>query len=300
MKITNRVWGLVALLVLLSPLAAFAQKSARAQGPFHDVQIVVKDLATGQEIGSVQPGGSVTLTEGQKVRLILTAYHPGQGKGPYYPETVFTETEPGRGWVRVTRTSQENSSATVEIVRPGNNNRNMTEALNYRITENVGIPNDLRQGSILIRVEPLSASSGTGTYYPGNGTATGNYTAQDLTNMLYRGILLRDMDSSGQPYVDRIARGGYPELVKVAEEMARSEESRVRVYENGVSREQRLLTLYQTLLGLSQSQIDQNQWRTDLSRLAAGRIDQIVSDMVRSQRFQDAHDLSWDRTAIRY
>lgn len=297
MRTTNRVWGLVALLVLLSPLAAFAQKSARAQGPFHDVQIVVKDLSTGQEIGSVRPGGSITLTEGQKVRLILTAYHPGQGKGAYYPETVFTETEPGRGWVRVTRTSQENSSATVEIVRPGNNNRNMTETLNYRITENVGIPNDLRQGSILIRVEPLSASPGSGTYYPGT---SGNSTAQDLTNMLYRAILLRDMDPSGQPYVDRIARGGYPELVKVADEMARSEESRVRVYEKGVSREQRLLTLYQGLLGVNQSQIDQNQWRTDLSRLAAGRIAEIVSDMVRSQRFQDAHDLNWDRTAIRY
>lgn len=293
MRTTNRVWGLVALLVLLSPLAAFAQKSARAQGPFHDVQIVVKDLATGQEIGAVRPGGSVTLTEGQKVRLIMTADHPGQGKGAYYPETVFTETEPGRGWVRVTRTSQENSSATVEIVRPGNNNRNTTETLNYRITENIGIPNDLRQGSILIRVDPLAV----GSVPP---PVTGNHTAQDLANMLYRSILLRDMDPSGQPYVDRIARGGYPELVKVADEMARSEESRVRVYENGVSREQRLLTLYQGLLGLNQSQIDQSQWRTDLSRLAAGRIAEIVSDMVRSERFQDAHDLSWDRTAIRY
>ena len=295
MRTTNRVWGLVALLVLLSPLAAFAQKSARAQGPFHDVQIVVKDLSTGQEIGSVRPGGSVTLTEGQKVRLILTAYHPGQGKGAYYPETVFTETEPGRGWVRVTRTSQENSSATVEIVRPGNNNRNMTETLNYRITETAGIPNDLRQGSILIRVEPLSAMGSVPPVTSGSSA-----TAQDLTNLLYRAILLRDMDPSGQPYVDRIARGGYPELVKVADEMARSEESRVRVYENGVSREQRLLTLYQGLLGLNQSQIDQSQWRTDLSRLAAGRIAEIVSDMVRSQRFQDAHDLNWDRTAIRY
>jgi hypothetical protein len=294
MKTTNRVWGLVALLVLLSPLAAFAQKSARAQGPFHDVQIVVKDLATGQEIGVVRPGGSITLTEGQKVRLILTAVHPGQGKGPYYPETVFTETEPGRGWVRVTRTSQENSSATVEIVRPGNNNRNTTETLNYRITETAGIPNDLRQGSILIRVEPLSA---LGSVPPV--TSGSSATAQDLTNLLYRAILLRDMDPSGQPYVDRIARYGYPELVKVADEMARSEESRVRVYER-TSQEQRLLALYQNLLGLNSSQVDQNQWRTDLSRLSAGRIAEVVSDMVRSERFQDYHNLSNERTAIRY
>lgn len=294
MKTTNRVWGLVALLVLLSPLAAFAQKSARAQGPFHDVHIVVKDLASGQEIGSVRPGGSITLTEGQKVRLILTAVHPGQGKGPYYPETVFTETEPGRGWVRVTRTSQENSSATVEIIRPGGNNRNTTETLNYRITETAGIPNDLRQGSILIRVEPLSA---VGTVPPV--TSGSSHTAQDLTNLLYRAILMRDMDPSGQPYVDRIARGGYPELVKIADEMARSEESRIRVNERA-SQEQRLLALYQHLLGLNSNQVDQNQWRTDLSRLSAGRIAEVVADMIRSERFQDYHNLSNERTAIRY
>jgi len=295
MKTTNRVWGLLALLVLLSPLAAFAQKSARAQGPFHDVQIVVKDLSTGQEIGSVRPGGSVTLTEGQKVRLILTAIHPGQGKGDYYPETVFTETEPGRGWVRVTRTSQENSSATVEIVRPGNNNRNMTEALNYRITENVGIPNDLRQGSILIRVEPLSAMGSAPPVTSGSSA-----TAQDLANLLYRAILLRDMDPSGQPYVDRIARYGYPELVKIADEMARSNESRVQIYERGATREQRLAALYQNLLGLSSRQVDQTQWNNDLDRLRDGRIAEIVADMVRSERFQDYHNLSNERTAIRY
>jgi hypothetical protein len=293
MKTTHRALGLIAMLLLLSPFAVFAQKSARAQGPFHDVQIVVKDLSTDQEIGVVRPGGSVTLTEGQKVRLILTAVHPGQGKGPYYPETVFTETEPGRGWVRVTRTSQENASATVEIVRPNNSNRNMTEALNYRIVENVGIPNDLRQGSILIRVEPLSAAGSAPI------TSGSSYTAQDLTNMLYRAILMRDMDPSGQPYVDRIARYGYPELVKVADEMARSEESRVRVYEQ-TSQEQRLLALYQNLLGLNSSQVDQNQWRTDLSRLSAGRIAEVVADMVRSERFQDYHNLSNERSAIRY
>ncbi len=294
MKTTHRALGLMAVLLLLSPFAVFAQKSARAQGPFHDVEIMVKDLSTGQEIGVVRPGGSITLAEGQKVRLIMTAIHPGQGKGPYYPETVFTETEPGRGWVRVTRTSQENSSATVEIVRPGNNNRNTTETLNYRITESAGIPNDLRQGSILIRVDPTAVSSVPPA-------TSGFTTAQDLTNMLYRGILMRDMDPSGQPYVDRIARGGYPELVKVAEEMARSEESRVRVYEQtGVSREQRLLTLYQTLLGMSQNQINQDQWRNDLSRISAGRIDQIVSDMVRSERFQDYHNVSNALSSVRY
>jgi hypothetical protein len=51
---------------------------------------------------------------------------------------------------------------------------------------------------------------------------------------------------------------------------------------------------------MSQSQINQDQWRNDLSRISAGRIDQIVSDMVRSERFQDYHNVSSELTAIRY
>jgi hypothetical protein len=295
MKTTYRVWGLIALLVLLSPLAVFAQKSARAQGPYHDVEIQVKDLSTDQVIGTIEPGGTFTLTEGQRVRLIMTAIHPGQGKGPYYPETQFTETEPGRGWVKVTRTSAENSSATLETVRPSNTNRNRTETLRYQITENVGIPNNLRQGTVTIRVEPVSAAAGSAPYTSGG-------TARGLTNLLYRAILLRDMDPSGQPYVDRIASGGYNELIKIADEIARSEESRFQVYTRGerVTQEQRLTALYRNLLNMNANQVDREQWSYDLRRLEEGKIADVVRDMVRSDRFQDVHDVSSERTAIRY
>jgi hypothetical protein len=294
MKTTYRAWGLVALLVLLCPLMVAAQRSSNAQGPYHDVEIQVKDLSTDQVIGTIQPGGTFTLNEGQKVRLIMTAIHPGQGKGPYYPETEFTENEPGRGWVRVARTSKENASVTLEIIRPSNANRNPNETLSYRITENVGIPNNLRQGTVNIRVQPLAAS--------GSAPVTqGSRTARDLTNMLYRAILLRDMDTSSQPYVDRISNGGYPELVRIAEEIAQSEESRVRVYEwRNANNEQRLAALYQNLLGLSQGQVDQTLWTNDLRRLNEGLVVNVVRDMVRSDRFQDVHDLTNERTAIRY
>jgi hypothetical protein len=289
MKTTYRAWGLVALLVLLSPLAVLAQKSARAQGPYHDVEIQVKDLNSDQVIGTVEPGGTFTLPEGARVRLIMTALRPGSGKSPYYPETEFTETEPGRGWVRVTRTSVENASATVEIVRRGNNN--LTETLRYRITENVGIPTRLREGHITIRVDPLSSS----------GSAPVTSTAQGLTNLLYRAILLRDMDPAGQSYVDRIAGGGYSELIRVAQEIAQSEESRTAAYDRaGQSNEQRLLALYQNLLNLSSGQIDRDQWIADLQRLNAGRLTDVVLSMVRSQRFQDVHNLNEALTSIRY
>ena len=296
MKTTYRVWGLIALLVLVSPLAVFAQKSARAQGPYHDVEIQVKDLSTDQVIGTIEPGGTFTLTEGQRVRLIMTAIRPGQGKGDYYPETQFTEAEPGRGWVRVTRTNSANSNATLETVRPSNANRNRTETLRYQITENIGIPNNLRQGSVTIHVEPVSAASGSGPYASSGGTARG------LANMLYRGILMRDFDSSGQPYVDRIASGGYQELIKIADEISRSEESRYQVYTRGerVTQEQRLAALYQNLLNMNSNQVDREQWSHDLRRLEEGKISDVVRDMVRSDRFQDVHDVSSERSAIRY
>lgn len=292
MKTTHRALGLAALLVLLSPLAVLAQATSRSQAAYSGVQVVVKDLGTGNDIGAIEPGGTFTLHEGEKVRLIMTA--TGGGKGTYYPETEFTEMEPGRGWVRVGRTSRENSSATLEIIRPSNPNRNRNETLRYRITENVNIPSHLREGAVHIRVEPGVASGSAPA------PVTGGHTAQDLTNLLYRAILLRDIDPAGQPYVDRVANGGYPELIKVAQEMAGSEESRVRLYERAdVNNEKRLLALYQNLLGMSQSQIDSYQWSTDLRRVNEGRIVDVVLDMVRSDRFQDLHDVSNERTAIR-
>jgi hypothetical protein len=292
MKTIHRALTLVAVLALLSPLAILAQSNR--QGPYHDIEIQVKDLNSDQVIGTIQPGGSFTLREGQRVRLIMTAIHPGRGRGIAYPETEFTESEPGRGWVRVTRTNVENANATLEIQRPSNLNRNRTETLHYRIVENIGIPSNLRQGSITIHAVP---DLGVGA---GSAPTTSYSRAQQLTNTLYRAILLRDMDPSGQPYVDRIASGGYTELIRVAEEMAGSEESRDDAFDRaGGSIEQRLNALYQNLLGLTSSQVDSSQRSTDAQRLRAGQIDDVVAAIVQSTRFQEYQNLS-DWMAVRY
>lgn len=284
MRTTYRTLSLAAMLALMLPLSALAQ-SAR------DVRIVVKDLSSDQEIGSILPGGSFTLQEGQRVRLIMTA----QGRGrTLYPETEFTESEPGRGWVRVTRTNVENANATLETMRPSNTNRNRVETLRYRITEDLGLPANVRQGTVTIRVEP-AAASGTSPL-----PTTGNTRASQLTNILYRGILMRDMDQAGaQTFINSIASGGYNELVFVAQQIAQSEESRIRLYEQGQNNQQRLVSLYQHLLGMSSNQIDSAQWEADLRRLNDGKIVDVVLDMVRSERFQDYHNLD-ERTAIRY
>jgi hypothetical protein len=283
------------MLLLLSPLAGFAQaRNFNAQGPYQDIQIQVKDLDSDQVIATVQPGGTVTLREGQRVRLIMTADHPGQ-KGLIYPETEFTEADPGRGWVRVTKTNVDNANATLRIVRPSGTNRSRTETLSYQIIESTGMPDSLRQGTINVRVEPTAAAGSAPTT-----SVTTRQQARDLTGRLYQAILMRNLDETGaRAHIDNIAKGGYPALIQVAERIAESDESRIGVYEReGVCNQQRLLSMYKNLLGLSASQIDREQWEEDLRRMNAGDIDAVVAGMVRSPRFQQLHNL--ERMAIRY
>ena len=295
MKNTHRAWSLVAVLLLLCPLAVFAQaRNFNAQGPYQDVQIQVKDLESEEIIATVRPGGTVTLREGQRVRLIMTANLPGQ-RGLVYPETEFTEADAGRGWVRVTRTNVDNANATLRIVRPRGATGTRTETLSYRIVESLGVggmPDSLRQGTINVRVEPAAAS--------GSSPAATRQQARDLTNKLYQAILMRNLDETGaRTHIDNIANGGYPALIQVAERIAESDESRIRVYERqGVCNEQRLLSLYKNLLGLSAEQIDREQWERDLARMRDGQLDAVVVGMVRSPRFQQLHNL--ERMAIRY
>ena len=296
MRTTHRALAVMATLLLFSPVAIFAQvrsfDAQGSQGPYRDVQIQVKDLDSDRVIATVQPGGTITLREGQRVRLIMTADHPGRGKGLIYPETEFTEAEPGRGWVRVTRTNVENANATLHAVRPSTASRSRTETLRYRIIEDIGLPNSLREGTVLVRVEPVAGS--------GPSPVTTSQQARDLTRRLYQAILMREPDASGsRRYVESITSGGYPALVQVAEQLAKSDESRIRVYEReGVCNEQRLLSLYKNLLGLSADQIDREQWDADLRRLSNGQMDAVVAGMVRSTRFQQLHNL--ERVAIRY
>lgn len=287
-----------AALLCLSLPAASQQKSASAQGPYQDVRIVVKDLSSDREIGSIAPGGTFSLPEGARVRLILTAMAPGRGRGPAYPTTEFTEATPGRGWVRITRTNTENANATLEIVQPSNANASRTETLRYRITETIGIPNNLREGSFTIQVQPAGNNGNTGTGSTGSTGNTGNTgstsQARDLVSALYRGILLREPDEAGaRTYIDAVSRGGYAELARVAAQIASSDESRIRLYEReNVCNQQRLLALYKNLLGVDSNQVDTRQWDTYLRQMNAGDIDDVVTALVRSDAFRRRHNLS--------
>ena len=265
MRMRDRVLSFACALALLAPLTIAAQ------------EIQVKDLDTDEIIDTVGPGGTITLSEGDRVRLIMSVNAKGR---TYYPQTEYWEGQRNGGAVRITRASVENANATVEAVASGR-----SETIGFRILEEV---RGRLEGSVTIRVEHEEETSSGG----GHGGGYGGDWAREITNTLYQAILLRDMDEEGgRGYSDLIRRGGYSTVVQIAQEMARSEESRVRIYERQVTNRQRLESLYENLLGLDPDEIDDEDWADDLRRLNDGRIADVVSDMVRSSRVREYHDL---------
>jgi hypothetical protein len=288
---TKRALISAAVVALIGPFAAQAQGGRDA---YSDVRIVVKDLSNNEEIGEIAPGGSFNLPEGSKVRLIMRLYTPRQGgvsARPIYPRTQFTEERPGRGGVRITATNEANANATLEILpangnsgNSGNSRRQRSELIRYQITDSQGqIPDRLEKGSFIINV---------GTASNQNQDAASR-RAEELTRVLYRGILLREPDQGARTTINNIQRGGYNALVQAAVGIADSDESRIRLYEKeGVCGEKRLLSLYKNLLGIESSQVDRRQWDANLRRMNNGELSRVVEEMVRSDRFRSRYSLT--------
>jgi hypothetical protein len=267
-------------LILGTVLATMAAAQGNSKPNIGQVQIVVKDIASKQDIGTVVPGGSIELPAGTRVRLIMEALPTGNARGAVYPATTFTDVS--RGGVTITRSNTENSTADLMIAHSKGSSR--TETIRYQITD-TWVPANLRTGSFTIRVTPGSAAVA--------GEATGVFEssrAEQLTRLLYQGILLRDLDSGARGTIDSIARGGYDALVNAAVGIANSEESRVRLASTPA--EQRLASMYRAFLGLDRGQADSRQWDADLRLMNEGRIADVVSGIVQSDRFRERNNLA--------
>jgi hypothetical protein len=292
MRIANRTLHAAAVVALLCPLlAAPAEAQSQNRPNIGSVQILIREIGTREEIARINPGETVTLPEGAKVRINLMALPTGSGN-PRYPATEFTDV--GKGGTRITRSSQENAAADLEVVASKNFNR--VETIRYRVTED-WVPANLRTGSFSIRVSgdalnTPGASTGGWSNAPG-GAWTGGWTgdqALQLTNALYQGILMRSVDEGATGTAEAIRRDGFEGLVRAAVGIANSEESRNRIYQDRqVSNDQRLASLYRHFLGLEPNQVARSQWEADLSRLNNGQIGQVVEDLLRSDRFRSRY-----------
>jgi len=291
MRIANRTFLPAALVAaLLCPLAvqpADAQ-SSKPKPPIRAVEVVVRDIAAQEDIGSVQPGGTISIPAGSKVRLIMTAIPTGS-RQPLYPATTYSDQS--RGGVQITRSNSENSTADLAV---GNTKGNRTQAIGFQIQED-WVPANLRSGTINLRITPGDSVGTVGS--DTGGSYVGDSRAEQVTRMLYRGILMRDPDPGAQGTIDSIANGGYDAVLRAAVGIANSPESRNRIPGQGVSSEDRLAALYQNLLGMSPDRVDRSQYDSDLRRITSGRVADVVSDMVQSERFRSRANLS---TGTRY
>lgn len=278
--------ALSAVLLALLTLPLSALQYGRG---YSDIRIYVKDLHSGQTYADIEPGETFTLPEGARVRLILAARSGGH---TIYPRAEIAEARPGGRGVRITKVRVENSNATVEIVPLGRRDRRV-ETLTFRILGDDRVPRQLWHGSFRIAVYPFDR--GRSPYSP-PGRSHGGWNSawpQEMTRTLYRAILLREPDPQAWGTTQAIAEGGYPAIVRSAEAIASSEESRWRLHQrDDVSNEARLRALYDELLELEPHEVDRSEWFRDLSLVSSGRIEVVVSEMVRSERFRAVHELS--------
>lgn len=115
---------------------------------------------------------------------------------------------------------------------------------------------------------------------------------EEMVRILYRAILLRELDPErARERIEMVERQGYRGLLEAAYEIAESRESRITIYERGVSNQERLLGLYEHLLGREAGQVDLREWQDNLDRLAAGEITAVVLEIVRSYEFRRYHGI---------
>lgn len=303
MRIASRTIASAAVVALLCPLMAQpAQAQAQRQrsvsrNDVAGIQILVRAIDDKTDGTRIDPGGTVSVAEGARVRVNVEAVLNGS-RVPMYPVTEFTDLD--RGGVRITRGNAANAAVDLEVISKRNPNR--IQRIGYRITDN-RVPANMRTGSFNIQVvapntigsnDQQGSSHGRPGYggHDGGNSGWSNDRARDLTRALYQGILMREPDPGARGTTDAIRNGGYNTLIDEAVNIANSKESRFEIPSRRVSPEQRLEAMYQSLLGLSAQQADPGTWRSDLRMLNDGQIARVVEGIVRSDRFRSRYGLT--------
>lgn len=302
-----------ALAATVSPWAA---PGAAAQS-IDEVRIYAKDLESGADYAWVNPGGTLVLPPRVELRLRIEAIP--RGRGPRYPSGRFEDAsmrdavqdarrrgiaghpiaDDDHRFAGIRDTNPEMGSAVLQTY-----GREGESAIRYAILDDgLTMPSTLRTGTFFVRVDAdarLSATlPETAPPLTGEPSPVDPDAARELVEELYLGILMRAPEARGlDDWSARIEGRGYPEAIAVAMEIAESEESRVRIYQDGTTYEARLAALHEHLLGVEPRSADPDRWRDDLERLRAGEIEQVVGEMVRSAEFRQRFGFA-DPRAVR-
>jgi hypothetical protein len=289
MKIASRTILSAAIAALLCPMVAPPARAQRAIPPIGGIDILVRNIDDKSDAVRLASGGTVNLPEGVHVRVNIEAVPANGSRTPMYPNTVFTDLN--RSGIQILRANPANAAVDLMILPIKGNGRRI-QRIGYKINESY-VPARLREGTINIQVVP----NGNAALPPATGSASqgghgwGDDKARDLTRALYQGILMRDLDPGAHGTIDAIRNGGYNALIDSAVSIANSNESRFTLPGRGVTMEQRLQAMYQSLLGLAPNQVDPGSWRSDLQTLNNGHVAQVVENIVRSDRFRTRYSL---------
>ena len=250
-----------------------------ASGTVQQVAISVVDPATGREVDLIERGEDLQIRLGDEVRLQLVDPSAAQ-RARNLPGTF--ELVRGNTGLELLRVDTGTGTALLRARadRPGNSRR---AEIGWRLRDNVRTAGEnLRWGQL--QVEVLEGAAQDDVVWQA--------AADRAINALYHGILLRAPDTGAVGYRDRIAREGYSGAVRVAREIAASQESEVGVYEKGACNQARLLALYEHLLGVDGNRIDQRRWREQLQRLERGDVAGVVDELVQTREFASRFGLA--------
>lgn len=229
-----------------------------------EVRIAVSDPRTGRELAVLSPGDTLELPPGEQRTLRLFSPLTADNRERQYLPAQFGY-GPTQSAIETLREDRQRGEATVRL-RPGARWDGRLH-VGYRLGDGVELADeDLRLGRLLVDVEARSS-------------------ADEVTAALYRAILMREPDAGAATRRDDIARNGYAGVVRQAREIAASRESEIDVYTRGACNQQRLLALYQHLLGRDARSIDQRLWRQQLRHLEGGDVVSVVDDMLESPEF---------------
>lgn len=245
-----------------------------------EIQIAVQDVNTREDISFLHDGDVLEMNVGEQVRLRLVAIPANPDHARRYPAGRFTGPERRDAEVVLSDHKPHLGSVVLEARRLGDGD----SFFRYEVTDNVNMDRRLFKGTFGVRIRRGGGGYGGGDYH--NGGDQSSY-ATKVVDALYRGILMRAPDAAARERVDNIARNGHAAAVNHARDIANSRESSIDVYGRGVTHEERLLSLYEHLMGLSEREISEVAWRNDLQRLRNGQMEVVVINMCQSREFAD-------------
>jgi hypothetical protein len=284
------------------PAVLPTKPAVQGEGRWTELKLWIKTMGVSDETSEIAPGGRFSLPENGRFRVIMMAYTPG-GRDRIYPATVFREAQVGRGGIKIAKESNQNSNYVVDVLNIRERYGSRSERVSYEIND-ARVPRHLRTGSFVIDVlsseeinNPQGQNQGGGWgRRPGrdDGDRPGinvRTRAGQMTQVLYRAILLREPDAGAQGFTDRIERDGYDGLVTAATTIAQSNESRRDIYQQkpDLTPERRVTQIYRELLGVREGEYDRRTFDEDVRLVQDGKVAVVVGEIVRSQRFRDLY-----------